>query len=178
MLAFSLSALSIATSGTVLTFLWCPRNPSITPEWHNVSKIINADSSLNIEAYKAYSPLFLPVSFAMSYGLSFATITATLTHTFLYYHKRIWTQARGSIFERPDIHARLMSVYKEVPDWWYLTIFGLWANSYYKVRECTHTFQSDHVCVWCRCHRGVGHPVAYMGLYSCRCHPYVCLTWS
>jgi hypothetical protein len=91
---------------------------------YNVSQIINADASFNLEAYKAYSPLFLSASFALSYGLSFASITATLTHTFLYYRKQIWIQARLSLSEQPDIHARLMAVYKEVPDWWYLTIFG------------------------------------------------------
>jgi hypothetical protein len=95
-----------------------------TGKTYNVSRIINDDLSFNLQAYKAYSPLFLSASFAMSYGLSFASITATLTHTFLYYRKQIWIQARRSLSEQPDIHARLMSVYKEVPDWWYLTIFG------------------------------------------------------
>jgi hypothetical protein len=96
-----------------------------TGKKYNVSQIINPDSSFNLQAYKAYSPIFLPASFAMYYGLSFATITATLSHTFLYYSKYIWTHARRPLSEKPDIHARLMSVYKEVPDSWYLTIFGL-----------------------------------------------------
>ena len=96
-----------------------------TGKQYNVSKIINADASFNLQAYNDYSPLFLPASFAMAYGLSFASITATLTHTYLYYRKQIWTQARRSLSEQPDIHARLMSVYKDVPDWWYLTVFGL-----------------------------------------------------
>lgn len=95
---------------------------------YNVSKIINADSSFNVDAYKAYSPLFISASFAIAYGLSFASITATLTHTFLYYRKQIYIQARRSLSEQPDIHARLMSVYKEVPDWWYLVIFSSCSN--------------------------------------------------
>jgi hypothetical protein len=96
-----------------------------TGKQYNVSQIINSNSSFNLQAYEAYSPIFLPASFAIFYGLSFAAITATLTHTFLYYRKFIWAHARRPISERPDIHARLMSVYREVPDWWYLTIFGL-----------------------------------------------------
>ena len=48
---------------------------------------------------------------------------ATLTHTFLYYRKQIWNQARRSIGEQPDIHARLMSKYPQVPEWWYAIIF-------------------------------------------------------
>ncbi|KAH9985944.1 OPT oligopeptide transporter protein-domain-containing protein [Russula vinacea] len=94
-----------------------------TGSTYNVSRVINSDSSFNLQAYQTYSPLFLSASFAIAYGLSFASITATLTHTFLYYRKQIWTQARRSLSEQPDIHARLMSVYKEVPDWWYIAIF-------------------------------------------------------
>lgn len=33
-------------------------------------------------------------------------------------------QARRSLAEQPDIHARLMSKYPQVPDWWYLCIFA------------------------------------------------------
>ncbi|KAI9457240.1 OPT oligopeptide transporter [Lactarius psammicola] len=90
---------------------------------YNVSRIINEDSSFNLDAYRAYSPLFISATFAISYALSFASITATLTHTLIYYRKQIYNQARRSLSEQPDIHARLMSVYKGVPDWWYLILF-------------------------------------------------------
>ena len=93
---------------------------------YNVSRIINnSDLSFNVQAYEEYSPLFISASFAITYGLSFASLTATLTHTFLYHRKQLWAQACRSLPVQPDIHARLMSVYKEVPDWWYLTIFRL-----------------------------------------------------
>lgn len=49
---------------------------------------------------------------------------ATMTHTLIYYRKQIWTQARRSIHEQADIHARLMARYPQVPDWWYGAIFG------------------------------------------------------
>ncbi|KAG5730198.1 hypothetical protein E4T56_gene11694 [Termitomyces sp. T112] len=90
---------------------------------YNVSRIINADTTFNQEAYSAYSPLFLSTTFAISYGLSFASITATLTHAFLYFRKQIWVQARRAMHEQPDIHARLMSRYPQVPQWWYIVIF-------------------------------------------------------
>ncbi|KAH8101599.1 OPT oligopeptide transporter [Cristinia sonorae] len=90
---------------------------------YDVTRILTDQSTLDIEKYKAYSPLFLSTTFALSYGLSFASITSTLTHTFLFYRKQIWTQARRSMQEQPDIHARLMSKYRQVPDWWYGIIF-------------------------------------------------------
>jgi OPT oligopeptide transporter protein len=90
---------------------------------YNLSRIINPDGSFNLQEYQAYSPLFIPASRVISYGLSFASITALIVHNLLYHTKQIWTQSRRSLSDQPDIHARLMSVYKEVPDWWYLTIF-------------------------------------------------------
>jgi len=90
---------------------------------YNVTRIINPDLSLNLDEYHAYSPLFLPITFVMAYGLSFAGITATIVHTVLFFRKQIWLQSRRSLKEQPDVHARLMSVYPEVPQWWYGTIF-------------------------------------------------------
>ncbi|KAF8257233.1 OPT oligopeptide transporter [Lactarius quietus] len=90
-----------------------------TGSQYNVSRIINDNSTFNIDAYKTYSPLFISTTSAIGYGLSFASVTSVLTHTLIYHRKHIWNRARL----QPDIHVRLMSVYKEVPDWWYLTIF-------------------------------------------------------
>ncbi|KAH8110875.1 OPT oligopeptide transporter [Phellopilus nigrolimitatus] len=92
---------------------------------YNVSRILNDDTTINLEKYHAYSPLFLSTTFAMTYGLSFASVAATLTHAFLYFRRQIWTQSRRAMHEQPDIHARLMSVYPQVPDWWYLVMFLL-----------------------------------------------------
>ncbi|EIW77486.1 OPT oligopeptide transporter [Coniophora puteana RWD-64-598 SS2] len=94
-----------------------------TGQSYNVTRITNADASLNLTAYEGYSPLFLSTTFAMSYGLSFASITATIMHAILFFRKQIWVQSRRSIHEQPDIHARLMSRYKQVPEWWYMTLF-------------------------------------------------------
>ena len=80
-------------------------------------------AKVSAEAYEVYSPLFLPVTFAVAYGLSFAAITSTVTHTFLYFRKQIWIQAKRSLNEQPDIHARLMSRYRQVPEWWYGIVF-------------------------------------------------------
>lgn len=95
-----------------------------TGQSYNASQILANDLTLDVEKYHAYSPLFLPTTFAISYGLSFAAITATLTHAFLYYRKQIWHHARHALREKPDIHARLMAKYPEVPDWWYCIVFG------------------------------------------------------
>ncbi|KAH9075656.1 OPT oligopeptide transporter [Lactarius deliciosus] len=90
---------------------------------YNVSRILSPQATLDEDAYKGYSPLFLSASFAIAYGTSFASITATLVHSMLYFRKQIWLQARRSLSEQPDVHARLMARYPQVPEWWYFSIF-------------------------------------------------------
>jgi OPT family small oligopeptide transporter len=94
-----------------------------TMQTYNVTRILTPELTLDLQAYLDYSPLFLSTTFAISYGLSFASIPATLVHCFLYFRKQIWVQARRSMHEQPDIHARLMARYPQVPEWWYLIIF-------------------------------------------------------
>ncbi|KAF5392874.1 hypothetical protein D9757_000863 [Collybiopsis confluens] len=90
---------------------------------YDVGKITNPDLTFNQTAYEAYSPLYLPATFALSYGLSFASMTSILSHSALFYRKQIWTQARRSLNEQKDIHAQLMRRYRQVPEWWYTIIF-------------------------------------------------------
>ncbi|KIK68259.1 hypothetical protein GYMLUDRAFT_35638 [Collybiopsis luxurians FD-317 M1] len=90
---------------------------------YNVKKITNSDLTFNQTAYEAYSPLYLPATFALSYGLSFASMTAIISHSALFYRKQIWIKARRSLNEQKDIHAQLMRSYRQVPEWWYTIIF-------------------------------------------------------
>ena len=118
---------------------------------YNVTRILTPANTLDQSLYEAYSPLFLPTVFAISYGLSFASVTATLSHAFLYFRKQIWVQARRSLHEQPDIHARLMSKYAQVPEWWYLCIFlsmfaigiisiEVWPTCVFPNNLCDHIF--------------------------------------
>ncbi|EGO19602.1 hypothetical protein SERLADRAFT_453552 [Serpula lacrymans var. lacrymans S7.9] len=91
---------------------------------YNVTRILTPNATLDMGAYKAYSPLYVSTTFAMSYGLSFASITAILIHAFLHFRIQIMQQARRSLGEQPDIHARLMARYPQVPEWWYLILFA------------------------------------------------------
>ncbi|KAI1810965.1 OPT oligopeptide transporter protein-domain-containing protein [Poronia punctata] len=92
---------------------------------YNVTRVLNSEFTLDEEAYKAYSPLFLSTTFGLAYGLSFATMAALVVHTLLHYSGSIWAQYQDSTNEKPDIHMKLMRKYKEVPSLWYLTLFVL-----------------------------------------------------
>lgn len=92
---------------------------------YNTTRILTPQFTLDLEAYKAYSPLFLSTTFALSYGLSFAAIAALIVYTYLNHGKQIWQQFRNSTQQEPDIHMKLMSKYKEAPTWWYMSLFAV-----------------------------------------------------
>jgi len=108
---------------------------------YNVSRIVNAAASLNIAEYQAYSPLYLPM-----YPLQLVRRVAPprglvvpqhdfrdhirrvlcLHHRDAHAHFPVLPQAdldAGAPLAVHDIHARLMSVYAPVRDWWYGLIF-------------------------------------------------------
>lgn len=90
---------------------------------YNVSRILTPDFQLDVEAYEAYSPLFLSTTFALCYGLSFATMISLIVHTALYNGKEIWLRAKLAREQEDDVHMRLMKKYRDAPDWWYLSLF-------------------------------------------------------
>ena len=90
---------------------------------YNVSRILGDNFSFDLSKYKAYSPLFLPPTFALNYGLSFAALTASLVHVGLYHGKEIWYRYKTARNQEPDIHLKLMQKYPEAPDWWYIGLF-------------------------------------------------------
>ncbi|KAK5118449.1 hypothetical protein LTR62_002963 [Meristemomyces frigidus] len=83
------------------------------------SEILGPGFTMDVKKYKSYSPVFLAPTFALNYGLSFAALTASLVHTTLYHGKEVWYRLRAARKQEPDVHMRLMSKYREAPDWWY-----------------------------------------------------------
>ncbi len=90
---------------------------------YNSTHILTPDKQFDETTYETYSRQYLPSSFLMSYGFGFAAITACLTHVAFFYGRDLVRQFKRSLKDEPDIHARLMARYKEVPHWWYATIF-------------------------------------------------------
>ncbi|KAH8120611.1 glutathione transporter [Phellopilus nigrolimitatus] len=82
------------------------------------------DGAFNEDLYKAYSPLYMPITFVLSYGSTFASFTAVVVHTYLWYRRDLVLLVRKSLKDNRDVHSRLMSIYPEVPQTWY-AIMGL-----------------------------------------------------
>ena len=89
---------------------------------YNVSRVVDKDLNFVLSKYKQYSPMYVSMSYPLTYGLSFAAVTAIIVHTYLYHGKEIWAKFKDSRHGGEDVHKRLMSVYPEVPEWWYVVI--------------------------------------------------------
>lgn len=96
---------------------------------YNVTRVMHKDDTFDMEAYKNYSPLYLPATYATTYLLAFALCTCVIVHTFLYHGRSLLNGFQKGQVEDDDIHAKLMRNYAEVPNWWYqicfVTCFGL-----------------------------------------------------
>ncbi|KAM0747271.1 OPT oligopeptide transporter [Meredithblackwellia eburnea MCA 4105] len=113
---------------------------------YEMSRILDTVTlTLNETAYKEYSPVYLPMSYATVYCLAFALCTALITHTALYHGKDMWRQMmRPSNPIDEDVHSRLMRNYPEVPDWWYLIFLAVFTG----VSILTVTLWGSLMPVW------------------------------
>ncbi|KAF9410344.1 hypothetical protein BGZ94_001675 [Podila epigama] len=93
--------------------------------YYDTLSILTPSKNLDEQMYKTYGPLRIATFFAISYGVGFAGLTAIMTHTFLYHRKQIWAQWKEARGASQDVHFKLMQAYKEVPEWWYLSLFAL-----------------------------------------------------
>jgi len=95
---------------------------------YKVTSIIDANFRLDRQAYAETGPVHMSTFFAVTYGLGFATLSASIVHVLLFNGKDLWTQTRGAFGKnkKMDIHTKIMKRnYKEVPLWWFLSIFAV-----------------------------------------------------
>ena len=95
---------------------------------YKVRNIINDEFRLDHKAYAEAGPVHMSTFFAVSYGLGFATLTASVVHVLLFDGKDLWNQSKGVLRgnKKMDIHTKIMKRnYKEVPLWWFLSIFAV-----------------------------------------------------
>lgn len=106
---------------------------------YDVSRVLTSGQQLNLTAYEEYSPLYLPGAYSITYLVAFILSSAVLVHTILYYGRTLLNGFKKIKVEKDDIHAKLMRSYPEVPDWWYLSVFGLFFALMIVANEVWHT---------------------------------------
>ncbi|XP_042011367.1 oligopeptide transporter 7-like [Salvia splendens] len=90
---------------------------------YNISSIIDSSFHFDDAAYQQQGHLHLSTFFVMTYGVGFAALTATVVHVILFHGREIWEQSKSSFNEKEkDIHTKLMSKYRQVPEWWFWCI--------------------------------------------------------
>ena len=81
------------------------------------------EGTLDVDAYKKYSPLLQGPRIALAYALSFASISCVLVHAALFDGKwmlqKLWKKGPAE----DDIHMQQMRKYPEVPEWWFQVLF-------------------------------------------------------
>ncbi|CCH41193.1 Oligopeptide transporter [Wickerhamomyces ciferrii] len=92
---------------------------------YDVNSIMGDNFIIDYQKYKEYSPLFVPFSYLLSYALNFAAVISLFFHCGYYHWSDIWAKFKDSRAGGEDIHRRLYSKYKEVPNWWYASLFIL-----------------------------------------------------
>ncbi|KAM7200716.1 OPT oligopeptide transporter [Naviculisporaceae sp. PSN 640] len=98
---------------------------------YNVSRAIDDHGMYDHAKYMDYSAAYLGAANAIVYGCFFAIYSAAVTHVFLFHRyeivmgfKNLWAslrrKTRDTSGQYKDVHNRLMSVYPEVSEWYYL----------------------------------------------------------
>lgn len=84
-----------------------------TGKTYDVGKILTKDFLFDREAYEAYSPVYLPITYVLSYGVQFAALSALVTHTICWHGRDIWRQSKEAYRERDE--KRTQQGYEPVP---------------------------------------------------------------
>jgi len=141
-LPYPLFSIVNTTIGTIVFFLIAGLGVKYTGAWYqdylpiastrafdntgaqyNVSKILTPELTLDVDKYKAYSPLFLSTFFTLTYGVSFGGLSAVIVHTIIYHGQEIIERAKLARNQDADVHLKMMKKYVDTPDWWYYTLF-------------------------------------------------------
>ena len=90
------------------------------------------NNKLNDNLYQQYSPPFYSAGYILTVGANFAFYPVyflyimgnqwkTMSQAYIDFYKGL-RYGKGNYEGAMDVHSRLMSKYKEVPDWWFLII--------------------------------------------------------
>lgn len=90
---------------------------------YNVTRILTSEKTLDVAAYREYSPLFLSTFFSLTYGVSFAALSAVIVHTIIFHGAEILERGKMARNQDADIHLKLMRKYRDTPNWWYYSLF-------------------------------------------------------
>lgn len=106
---------------------------------YNVTSVLKPDRTLDVDAYREYSPLYYSAGYNLVFGAYFAQYTAALLYALLEHWDQIKVGAKIGVRqvkslwrkkevvedeERPelDVHFKLMRQYPEASQWWFAVV--------------------------------------------------------
>ncbi|KAJ7564971.1 hypothetical protein O6H91_02G042200 [Diphasiastrum complanatum] len=89
---------------------------------YDITAVVNSNFELDLPKYEQAGPLHLSTFFAITYGFGFSAVASTVSHVAFFYGKEIWQRSKASLKEKPDVHTRLMKMYADIPQWWFLAL--------------------------------------------------------
>lgn len=95
---------------------------------YDQSAILSSNHQLDSAKYAEVGPPFMTTTYAVSLLMSYASMGAAFSHIVLWHWTELWEAFRGFNFLKSgqdfdDVHFQRMKVYKEVPQWWYGSLF-------------------------------------------------------
>lgn len=106
-----------------------------TMQQYNVSRVLDADNTVNIASYLEYGPPYYAIANLYVTGANFVYYTFSVLYVFIKFwtplKKAFWGLVINTINRRSTFHGfgdgntRLMRRYKDVPEWWYAIILGI-----------------------------------------------------
>lgn len=99
---------------------------------YNISRIIDTDLTINEGEYYQYSVPWLSATKVIYLAVYFCLYASLPVHLALWFRKDIakgfkgfFTRKKDRQQQYDDVHNRLMSAYKECPQWWYLATLAV-----------------------------------------------------
>ncbi|KIJ17327.1 hypothetical protein PAXINDRAFT_175818 [Paxillus involutus ATCC 200175] len=97
---------------------------------YDQSAILDANNRLDPQKYAEVGPPYMTTTYSISLLVSYPSMGAAFSHVLLWNWRELWEALGGFNFLKStqdfdDIHFQKMKVYKEVPQWWYLALFGI-----------------------------------------------------
>ncbi|KAI9361229.1 OPT oligopeptide transporter protein-domain-containing protein [Zopfochytrium polystomum] len=83
--------------------------------------------TLKEDLYESLKPMRISAYFAVEYLASFIVFASALVHVGLWYGADIWRRFRTAMrdLDTTDVHAKMMDVYPDVPDLWYIILLAI-----------------------------------------------------
>ncbi|KAI9333197.1 OPT oligopeptide transporter protein-domain-containing protein [Zopfochytrium polystomum] len=99
-------------------------NGTVVPSRSLVDK---STLTLKESLYESLQPMRITAYFAVEYLASFIVFGSALVHVGLWYGADIWRRFRTAMrdLDTSDVHAKMMDVYPDVPDLWYIILLAI-----------------------------------------------------